>query len=33
MEDFYFYTEGLTVGYDGVPLVKNIRIHMKKGKF
>ena len=32
MEDFYFYTEGLTVGYDGVPLVKNIRIHMKKGE-
>ena len=32
MDDFYFYTEGLTVGYHGVPLIKNIRIHLKKGE-
>lgn len=33
MEDtFYFYTEGLTVGYHGVPLIKDIRISLKKGE-
>ena len=29
---FYFYTEGLTVGYHGVPLIKDIRISLKKGE-
>lgn len=29
---FYFYTEGLTVGYHGVPLIKEIEISMKKGE-
>ncbi len=32
MEGFYFYTEGLTVGYQGVPLIKNIQIQLKKGE-
>ena len=32
MDEFYFYTEGLTVGYHGVPLIKNIKIQLKKGE-
>lgn len=32
MEEFYFYTEGLTVGYQGVPLIKNIEIRLKRGE-
>ncbi|MCB6992707.1 ABC transporter ATP-binding protein [bacterium 210820-DFI.6.37] len=32
MSQFYFYTEGLTVGYNGVPLIKDIKIQMKKGE-
>lgn len=32
MENFYFYTEGLTVGYNGIPLIKNIKICLKKGE-
>lgn len=32
MEQFYFYTEGLTVGYHGVPLIQNIEIQLKKGE-
>ncbi|MCI9305272.1 MAG: ABC transporter ATP-binding protein [Lachnospiraceae bacterium] len=32
MKEFYFYTEGLTVGYHGVPLIKNIEIRLKKGE-
>lgn len=32
MEEFYFYTEGLTVGYHGVPLIKNIELRLKKGE-
>lgn len=31
-EEFYFYTEGLSVGYHGVPVVKNIAIRLKKGE-
>ncbi len=31
-EEFYFYTEGFTVGYHGVPLIKNIEICLKKGE-
>lgn len=31
-DTFYFYTEGLTVGYHGVPLIKDIRISLKKGE-
>lgn len=29
---FYFQTEGLTVGYDGVPLIKNIDIRLGRGE-
>lgn len=32
IKEFYFYTEGLTVGYNGVPLISNIRIQLKKGE-
>ena len=32
MDNFYFYTEGLTVGYHGVPLIKDIRLELKKGE-
>lgn len=32
MEKYYFRTEGLTVGYRGVPLIKNIEIEIKKGE-
>lgn len=32
MDRFYLYTEGLTVGYNGVPLIKNIEIQLKKGE-
>lgn len=31
-QTFYFYTEGLTVGYHGVPLIKEIKIGLKKGE-
>lgn len=32
MEEYYFYTQGLTVGYHGVPLIKNIEFRLKKGE-
>lgn len=32
MEEYYFYTKGLTVGYHGVPLIKDIEICLKKGE-
>lgn len=32
MNEFYFYTEEFTVGYNGVPLIKNIEINLKKGE-
>lgn len=32
MKDFYFYTEGLSVGYDGVPLIKDIKIEVDRGE-
>lgn len=32
MKEFYFYTEGMTVGYHGVPLIQNIEIRLKKGE-
>ncbi len=32
MEEFYFYTEGLAVGYNGVPLIKNIEIRLRRGE-
>lgn len=32
MEEFYFWTKGLTVGYHGVPLIKDIELRLKKGE-
>ena len=32
MDTFYFHTEGLTVGYRGVPLIRDIRIGLKRGE-
>lgn len=32
MESYYFQTEGLTVGYHGVPLIQNIQLQLKKGE-
>ena len=32
MDKDYFYTEALTVGYQGVPLIKDIAIGLKKGE-
>lgn len=32
MDTYYFYTEGLTVGYHGIPLIKDIKIGLKKGE-
>ena len=32
MDTYYFYTEGLTVGYHGVPMIKDIKIGLKKGE-
>jgi len=32
VDQFYFYTEQLTVGYNGVPLIKNIRLEIRRGE-
>lgn len=32
MDEFYFYTEGLAVGYQGVPLIKHIELRLKRGE-
>ncbi len=32
MDNYYFYTDQLTVGYNGVPLIKNIRLTLQKGE-
>ena len=32
MKDTYFKTEGLTVGYDGQPLIKDIGINIERGQ-
>lgn len=32
MEPYFFYTDQLTVGYDGKPLIKGIEIKLNKGK-
>lgn len=29
---YYFYTDQLTVGYDGQPLIKNIKMQVKRGQ-
>lgn len=31
-EPYYFYTDKLTVGYDGKPLIKNIRMQLNAGQ-
>ncbi|MDD7740586.1 MAG: ABC transporter ATP-binding protein [Fusicatenibacter sp.] len=31
-DEYYFRTEGLTVGYDGVPLIKDIEIGIRRGE-
>ncbi|MCI5648785.1 MAG: ABC transporter ATP-binding protein [Fusicatenibacter sp.] len=31
-DEYYFRTEGLTVGYDGVPLIKEIEISIRRGE-
>lgn len=32
MNPYYFYAQGLCVGYSGVPLIKNIKFHAEKGE-
>lgn len=32
MEQYYFYTQGLCVGYHGTPLIKDIELTLKKGE-
>ncbi|MCD8084390.1 MAG: ABC transporter ATP-binding protein [Clostridiales bacterium] len=32
MKEYYFYTRGLTVGYGGVPLIRDISLSLKKGE-
>jgi len=32
MQDYFFLAENMTVGYDGVPLIKDIRIELGKGE-
>ena len=32
MEEFYFYTKGLTVGYHGVPLIKEVELRLQRGE-
>ncbi|MCD8078076.1 MAG: ABC transporter ATP-binding protein [Lachnospiraceae bacterium] len=31
-EEYYFHTEGLTVGYDGTPLIQDICLRLRKGE-
>lgn len=31
-EEFYFYADGLSVGYHGVPLIRDMEIRLKKGE-
>ena len=32
MGEKYFYTESMTVGYQGIPLIQNIKIHIQQGE-
>ncbi len=32
MDNYYFYTDHLTVGYDGKPLIRDICIGLERGK-
>ena len=31
-EEFYFYTKGMTVGYGGVPLIRDIELKIRRGE-
>lgn len=32
MEKKYFYTEAMTVGYQGIPIIRDIQIHISQGE-
>lgn len=32
MKDYFFYADGMTVGYDGKPLIKEIKIELNRGE-
>ncbi|MCI7263182.1 MAG: ATP-binding cassette domain-containing protein, partial [Clostridiaceae bacterium] len=32
MESFYFRTENMTVGYQGIPLIHQVDIEVKRGE-
>lgn len=32
MRDFYFHTQDLTVGYGGLPLIRDVNLQLKKGE-
>ena len=32
MSEYFVYTDKMTVGYNGVPLIKDIEIRLKKGE-
>ena len=32
MDEFYFYTKGMTVGYHGTPLIRNIELKVRRGE-
>ena len=32
MKDYYFYAEGLVVGYQGKPIVRDIHIRLRQGE-
>ena len=32
MKSYFFYTDQLTVGYDGKPLIREINIRLNKGE-
>ena len=32
MKDYYIYTEQMTVGYGGKPLIRNINLHLRRGE-
>lgn len=32
MKDYYIYTEQMTVGYGGKPLIRNVNLHLRRGE-
>ena len=32
LKEYYFCTKGMSVGYQGIPLIKNIEISLKQGE-